>query len=80
MGGALNALRIPERWLQPADPAVPGPLDLWLNSHQLMHACVALAMLHLHLGAAQDYHTVMAIRAGSLQCGGPGPAAAAVLP
>ena len=41
-----------------------------------MHVCVALAMMHLHLGAAADYRTVMSIRAGDLQCGA---AAAATL-
>jgi hypothetical protein len=28
-------LRVPERWLQPADPAKPAPLDYALNSHQV---------------------------------------------
>ena len=34
-GGLLNVLRVPERWLQPADPAKPAPLDYALNSHQV---------------------------------------------
>lgn len=38
-GGALNVLRIPERWLQPEDPKQPAPLDLFCNSHQV-GACV----------------------------------------
>lgn len=34
-GGLLNVLRIPERWLQPADPGKAAPLDHLLNSHQV---------------------------------------------
>ncbi|GAB4819451.1 hypothetical protein N2152v2_006497 [Parachlorella kessleri] len=68
VGGTVNALRVPERWFQPRDPQLPGPLDYWLNSHQIMHVMVALAMLHLHLGATHDYHLVMSIRQGALQC------------
>ena len=34
-GGLLNVLRLPERWLQPTDPAKPAPLDYALNSHQV---------------------------------------------
>lgn len=79
VGGAINALHVPERWLQPADPAKPAPLDYWLNSHQIMHVCVALAMLHLHLGAEHDYHTVTQLRAGALQCAAQLPAAVAML-
>ena len=35
VGGLLNVLRLPERWLQPADPSKPAPLDYVLNSHQV---------------------------------------------
>ncbi len=68
LGGAINMLRVPERWFQPDDPAKPGPLDYWFNSHQIMHVMVALAMLHLHLGATHDYHMVQSIRQGAMQC------------
>lgn len=67
-GGLLNVLRIPERWLQPADPLKPAPLDYLLNSHQLMHVLVAVAMWQLHLGATKDYHTVQALLAGTAHC------------
>ena len=36
---------------------VAGRFDYWLNSHQIMHILVAMAMLHFHWGAASDYHT-----------------------
>ncbi len=34
-GGLINVLRIPERWLQPAEPGKAAPLDHLLNSHQV---------------------------------------------
>ncbi|KAL4451534.1 hypothetical protein ABPG75_007196 [Micractinium tetrahymenae] len=67
-GGLLNVLRIPERWLQPADPGKAAPLDFMLNSHQLMHVLVAAAMWQLHLGATADYHTMTALLSGAAQC------------
>ena len=71
LGGVINSARVPERWLQPRDPAKPGPLDLWCNSHQLMHVLVAVSMLHLHLGAAADYERMVDLRSGALQCPAP---------
>ncbi|KAK9821303.1 hypothetical protein WJX81_005376 [Elliptochloris bilobata] len=38
----------------------PGAFDYWLNSHQIMHLCVAAAMAHLHLGARQEYQYFVA--------------------
>lgn len=69
-GGALNVLRLPERWLQPEDPKQPAPLDLFLNSHQIMHVLVALAMWQLHLGADADHRRFSALLDGSLSCPG----------
>eukprot|EP00887_Chlorella_sp_A99_P007828 scaffold20.g7828.t1 len=57
-GGLVNAVRLPERWFQPRGEGEPAPLDLWLNSHQIMHVLVAMALLHLHLGASADYREV----------------------
>ncbi len=54
IGGALNTARAPECWL-PIKAGKPGRLDNWLNSHQLMHILVAVAMMHLHWGATEDY-------------------------
>jgi predicted membrane channel-forming protein YqfA (hemolysin III family) len=58
-GAIINVLRIPEKWFHDQDAAEngvrkAGPFDCWLNSHQIMHVLVALAMLHLHWGAADD--------------------------
>jgi hypothetical protein len=69
-GGALNVLRLPERWLQPDDPKQPAPLDLFFSSHQIMHVLVALAMWQLHLGAAADHRRFSALLDGSLSCPG----------
>ncbi|CAL8463477.1 g3011 [Coccomyxa elongata] len=60
-GAVINVLRIPEKWFHDQEAADKGvrkanPFDCWLNSHQLMHGLVALAMLHLHWGAADDYY------------------------
>lgn len=55
MGGAINASRLPERWFTPTAKGKFGMFDYWLNSHQLMHILVTIAMLHLHLGATADY-------------------------
>lgn len=67
-GGLVNVLRIPERWLQPADPGKAAPLDHLLNSHQIMHVLVAAAMWQLHLGATADYHTVTDLLSGAAHC------------
>ena len=36
LGGLINVLRVPERWLQPTARDQPAPLDYFGNSHQLM--------------------------------------------
>lgn len=58
LGGAVNAARIPERWFQPKEGGAP--LDIWINSHQIMHVLVAVAMACLHRGAVSDYHALQA--------------------
>eukprot|EP00884_Botryococcus_braunii_P010567 jgi/Botrbrau1/19511/Bobra.0035s0011.1 len=59
-GAVLNVLRVPEKWFCPnavrGRPYLAGPFDYWLNSHQLMHIAVALALYHYHMGATCDYH------------------------
>jgi predicted membrane channel-forming protein YqfA (hemolysin III family) len=67
-GGAINVLRIPERWFQPANGEHPAPLDYVGNSHQLMHVLVMLALIHLHLGMRKDYLMQVALKSGVLQC------------
>lgn len=54
LGGTVNAMRWPERHFQPK-PGQPGRFDYWLNSHQLMHILVVIAMAHLHRGATLDF-------------------------
>jgi len=61
LGAIVNVLRIPEKWFHDQAAAdkgvrVAGRFDYWLNSHQIMHILVALSLLHLHWGAAADYH------------------------
>ncbi|PSC76465.1 progestin and adipoQ receptor family member 4 [Micractinium conductrix] len=68
VGGTINVLRVPERWLQPADPLKAAPLDYFFNSHQIMHVLAAAAMWQLHLGASADYRTVAALQTGAASC------------
>ncbi|XP_076241097.1 progestin and adipoQ receptor family member 4 [Calliopsis andreniformis] len=47
VGAIIGALRIPEKW-------IPGKLDLALNSHNLMHVLVVLAVCSMHAATLQD--------------------------
>ncbi|XP_003401444.1 progestin and adipoQ receptor family member 4 isoform X1 [Bombus affinis] len=47
VGAIIGALRIPEKW-------IPGKLDLMLNSHNLMHVLVVLAICSMHAATLQD--------------------------
>ena len=64
VGASINIARIPERWYpaparEKGEARVPGAFDYWLNSHQIMHVLVAIAIGHLHWGATLDYHNHM---------------------
>lgn len=54
-GAIVNVKRIPEKWFHTKDPRVIGKFDYWLNSHQIMHILVAMAMMHYSIGAAYDF-------------------------
>uniref|UniRef100_A0A1B0DL79 Uncharacterized protein n=1 Tax=Phlebotomus papatasi TaxID=29031 RepID=A0A1B0DL79_PHLPP len=41
LGGMIGALHIPEKWF-------PGSVDLYLNSHNIMHVLVVLAVYSMH--------------------------------
>ncbi|XP_011495662.1 PREDICTED: progestin and adipoQ receptor family member 4 isoform X2 [Ceratosolen solmsi marchali] len=47
IGGTIGALRIPEKW-------IPGKVDLLLNSHNIMHVMVVLAVCSMHSATLQD--------------------------
>lgn len=40
-GGAIGAMHIPEKWF-------PGSMDYYLNSHNIMHVLVVLAVYSMH--------------------------------
>lgn len=40
-GGAIGAMHIPEKWF-------PGCLDYYLNSHNIMHILVVVAVYSMH--------------------------------
>lgn len=41
LGGAIGAMRIPEKWF-------PGVVDFYLNSHNIMHVLVVVAVYSMH--------------------------------
>ncbi|XP_017883312.1 progestin and adipoQ receptor family member 4 [Ceratina calcarata] len=47
VGATIGAMRIPEKW-------IPGKLDLVLNSHNLMHVLVVLAVCSMHAATLED--------------------------
>ncbi|KAG7190542.1 hypothetical protein KM043_006643 [Ampulex compressa] len=47
IGATIGALRIPEKW-------IPGKLDLVLNSHNVMHVMVVLAVCSMHAATVLD--------------------------
>ncbi|XP_015588418.1 progestin and adipoQ receptor family member 4 [Cephus cinctus] len=47
IGGTIGALRIPEKW-------IPGRVDMALNSHNIMHVMVVLAVCSMHAATLQD--------------------------
>ncbi|KAL1123221.1 hypothetical protein AAG570_002308 [Ranatra chinensis] len=47
IGGAIGAMNIPEKWF-------PGCLDMYLNSHNIMHVLVVLAVYFMHQATILD--------------------------
>jgi predicted membrane channel-forming protein YqfA (hemolysin III family) len=59
-GAVVNVLRVPEKWFHCKEAVEKkirkaGPFDYWLNSHQIMHVLVTLAMIQLYMAASADY-------------------------
>ncbi|XP_034943178.1 progestin and adipoQ receptor family member 4 [Chelonus insularis] len=52
IGGTVGALRIPEKWL-------PGQVDFMLNSHNIMHVIVVVAVWSMHEATMQDIKWMM---------------------
>ncbi|XP_073816912.1 uncharacterized protein [Musca autumnalis] len=48
IGGAIGAMRIPEKWL-------PGLVDFYLNSHNIMHVLVVIAVYSMHMATIKDF-------------------------
>lgn len=49
-GGAIGAMHIPEKWF-------PGCLDYYLNSHNIMHILVVVAVYSMHQVRSQLHST-----------------------
>ncbi|GLG96864.1 Adiponectin receptor protein [Gryllus bimaculatus] len=47
VGGAIGAMHIPEKWF-------PGTVDLYLNSHNIMHVLVVTAVYSMHRATVSD--------------------------
>ncbi|CAD6215791.1 GSCOCG00000606001-RA-CDS [Cotesia congregata] len=52
IGGAIGALRIPEKWL-------PGQVDFIFNSHNIMHVVVICAVWSMHAATIRDIKWMM---------------------
>ncbi|KAH0560915.1 hypothetical protein KQX54_009939 [Cotesia glomerata] len=52
IGGAIGALRIPEKWL-------PGQVDFIFNSHNIMHVVVVCAVWSMHAATIRDIKWMM---------------------
>ncbi|KAH8414205.1 hypothetical protein KR215_000274 [Drosophila sulfurigaster] len=48
LGGAIGAMRIPEKWF-------PGLVDFYLNSHNIMHVLVVVAVYSMHKATIKDF-------------------------
>ena len=48
--------------------APPGSLDLFFNSHHLMHVLVVWAVYHMHAAATLDLQWMTQIDKGQLEC------------
>lgn len=47
IGAAIGAMHIPEKWF-------PGTVDLYLNSHNIMHVLVVAAVYSMHIATIRD--------------------------
>ncbi|CAL8111457.1 unnamed protein product [Orchesella dallaii] len=56
-GGIVGVVRIPEKWF-------PGKLDLWFNSHHIMHIMVVIAVVHMNLATNGDIRWIIDNYAG----------------
>ncbi|XP_055525535.1 progestin and adipoQ receptor family member 4 [Wyeomyia smithii] len=59
MGGVIGAMHIPEKWF-------PGSVDIYLNSHNIMHVLVVMAVYSMHQATIQDIEWMQ-----RAQCSGP---------
>ncbi|KAL1395059.1 hypothetical protein pipiens_002928 [Culex pipiens pipiens] len=47
VGGVIGAMHIPEKWF-------PGSVDIYLNSHNIMHVLVVMAVYSMHQATIRD--------------------------
>jgi len=61
LGAYIGAVNIPERWF-------PGSLDLFCNSHQLMHVLVVWAVYHMHTASSMDLAWMTSVHQNQTTC------------
>ncbi|KAJ8942957.1 hypothetical protein NQ318_016732 [Aromia moschata] len=54
-GGAIGALHIPEKWF-------PGSVDMYLNSHNIMHVMVVAAVYFMHVATMRDLNWMSRVK------------------
>lgn len=47
IGAAIGAMHIPEKWF-------PGMVDMYMNSHNIMHVLVVAAVYSMHIATVRD--------------------------
>ncbi|CAG7726757.1 unnamed protein product [Allacma fusca] len=52
IGGMIGVIRVPEKWF-------PGKLDLFCNSHHIMHVLVVLAVFYMNLATNGDIRWII---------------------
>jgi len=62
LGAIIGATNVPERWFP------PGALDLFCNSHHVMHVLVVYAVYHMHTAAVLDLTWMSDIKDDKLIC------------
>eukprot|EP01023_Acetabularia_acetabulum_P014432 TRINITY_DN1705_c0_g2_i2.p2 TRINITY_DN1705_c0_g2~~TRINITY_DN1705_c0_g2_i2.p2 ORF type:complete len:192 (-),score=18.13 TRINITY_DN1705_c0_g2_i2:52-627(-) len=55
VGGIINVVKIPEKWVCFGGVRQQGLFDYWFNSHQLMHILVIISISCFVCGACNDY-------------------------
>lgn len=59
VGAAIGAMYIPEKWF-------PGAVDFYLNSHNIMHVLVVVAVYSMHIATVLDLGWMARVQCNTL--------------